>query len=263
MKASVAYLRVILRTHNVLEVGTKEELITRVGLLKAGYPEAAFSRERLRILHIIAVAKEIANNQEEDLGSSIRRTRTFAHGKDETLTTRNMCLKSILTKATPTTIDTSSTKQNVNTCLAPLECNIAQQEEMARAKIDELEKETKDPSTKQTRPKKKDKGIPGSNNENIRRSKRKQKLCTKPKEETFTTNTNIANYVGEKVEILWNIKDLQGTNWQPGWYRGEIQQYDEDSDTLYIWYAVDQAVYRLDASSAIADEIIRPFVSES
>ena len=154
MKESVAYLRAVLRTHHVLEVGTKEELIARVGLLKAGYPEAAFSRERIRILHIIAVGKEIANYQEEDMGLSIRRTRTFALGKDETLTTRTKCLKSILTKATPTTIlDTSITKQNVNTILEPLECNIAQQEEKARAKIDKLEKESRKPNTKHSRPK--------------------------------------------------------------------------------------------------------------
>ena len=44
-KLSVAHLRAILRAHSVLEIGTKEEIITRVGLLKAGYPEAAFSRE--------------------------------------------------------------------------------------------------------------------------------------------------------------------------------------------------------------------------
>ena len=59
MRLSVAQLRAILRTHRVLDVGTKEELISRVGLLKAGYPEAAFSRERLCILHIIEAAKLI------------------------------------------------------------------------------------------------------------------------------------------------------------------------------------------------------------
>jgi hypothetical protein len=32
MKESVAYLRDVLRTHHVLEVGRKEELIARVGL---------------------------------------------------------------------------------------------------------------------------------------------------------------------------------------------------------------------------------------
>ena len=74
MKLSVAHLRAILRRHGILEVGTKEELIARVGLLKAGHPEAAFSRERLCILHIISVAKEIDRNEEK--GSSIYRSRT-------------------------------------------------------------------------------------------------------------------------------------------------------------------------------------------
>ena len=90
MKLPVAYLRAILRAHNVLEDGTKEELITRVGLVKAGYPEAAFSRERLCILHMIAVAKQIVHIQENSKASSICRTRTFAHGKTNTMWTRDM-----------------------------------------------------------------------------------------------------------------------------------------------------------------------------
>ncbi|KAJ7391492.1 hypothetical protein OS493_018539 [Desmophyllum pertusum] len=53
MRLSVAQLRAILKTHHTLQLGTKEELVARVGLLKAGYPEAAFSRERLCVLHTI------------------------------------------------------------------------------------------------------------------------------------------------------------------------------------------------------------------
>ena len=63
MKLSVVNLRAILRAHDVLEVGTKEELIVRVGLLKAGHQDAAFSRERLAILHQIATARELFRNQ--------------------------------------------------------------------------------------------------------------------------------------------------------------------------------------------------------
>ena len=87
MKLSVAYLRAILRRHNILEVGMKDETIARVGLLKAGQPEAAFSRERVCILHYITAAKQIYRNETEM--SSICRSRTIAHGKEETLTTRN------------------------------------------------------------------------------------------------------------------------------------------------------------------------------
>ena len=128
MKLLVAYLRAILRAHDVLEVGTKEELITRVGLLKAGCPEAAFSREHLCILHMIAVAKQIANIQEDSKASSIRITKTFAHGKTNTLWTRKACLKNILTKETPT-IQASILKRDVGAILVSLENVVAQREE--------------------------------------------------------------------------------------------------------------------------------------
>jgi len=137
MKLSVAHLRAILRRHNILEVGTKDELIARVGLLKAGQPEAAFSRERLCILHYITVAKQIYRNQTEM--SSIRRSRTFAHGKEETLTTRNSCLRYMMKNNTPT-IDISSSERNLYSILLPLENEVAQQEGKVRANIDELEK---------------------------------------------------------------------------------------------------------------------------
>lgn len=101
MKLSVAHLRAILRRrHNILEVGMKDELKARVGLVKAGHPEAAFSRERLCILHYITVAKQIYRNWVEM--SSIRHSRTFAHGKEETLTTRNSCLQDMMKSKTPT-----------------------------------------------------------------------------------------------------------------------------------------------------------------
>ena len=60
MKLSVAHLKAILRAHDILEVGSKVEIIARVGLLKAGHQEAAFSHERLCILHLIATAKDIS-----------------------------------------------------------------------------------------------------------------------------------------------------------------------------------------------------------
>lgn len=59
-----------MRTHSVLEIGTKLELLARVGLLKADYPGAAISRRRLCILHMVAVAEQIAEIQEDRLASS-------------------------------------------------------------------------------------------------------------------------------------------------------------------------------------------------
>lgn len=65
MRLSVAQLRAILRKHQILHLGTKEELIMRVWLLKAGYLEGALSREHLCILHMIEVVMTIRSTQEE------------------------------------------------------------------------------------------------------------------------------------------------------------------------------------------------------
>ena len=55
----MAHLRTILRAHDVLEVGLKEELIARVEHFKAVHQEAAFSRGRLSILDQIEAAREL------------------------------------------------------------------------------------------------------------------------------------------------------------------------------------------------------------
>ena len=34
------------------------------------------------------------------------------------------------------------------------------------------------------------------------------------------------------MEVLWNEKDLEGTNWEPGWYEEEIQRFDEEKDAI-------------------------------
>ena len=65
MRLCVAQLRAILRKHQILDLGTKEELIIRVWLLKAGYLEGASSREHLCILHMIEVVMTIRSTQEE------------------------------------------------------------------------------------------------------------------------------------------------------------------------------------------------------
>ena len=40
-------------------------------------------------------------------------------------------------------------------------------------------------------------------------------------------------------------KDLKGTNWKPGWYKGEIQQVDKENYVTYIFYFKDREVYTL------------------
>ena len=256
MKFPVAYLRAILRSHNVLEVGTKEELITRVGLLKAGYPEAAFSRERLCVLNMIAMAKQIAQIQEDSTAPFIRRARTFGHGKTVTMTTRKGCLKRFLTKETPT-IQASTPKRDVGAILQSLQNAVGQLEENIRVEVDDLAQKSatkvrkvKSSTTEESKT---------QSDGQVRRSGRKRKVTTKANMDqtlTIRDSSTLLN-VGEQVEVLWNEKDLAGTNWEPGWYRGEVQSYDEDDDIVNIWYYKDEDVYGLDASSAFEDQIIR------
>ena len=248
MKLSVAHLRAILRRHNILEVGTKDELIATVGLLKAGHPEAAFSRERLCILHYITVAKQIYRNQTKM--SSIRRSRTFAHGKEETLTTRNSCLRDMMKNKTPT-IEISSSERNLYSILLPLENEIAQQEEKVRANIDELEKKPAKKGSVKVKVQTSKPNDTGS----TRHSNRKRKQPAKLQESANSPN-HLA-HVGTVVDVLWTEEELEGTNWEPGWYRGEVQRYDEDDDMLCILYFKDRAVFSLNATGAFSDGIIR------
>lgn len=249
LKLSVAHLRAILRRHNILEVGTKDELIARVGLLKAGHPEAAFSRERLCILHYITVAKQIYRNQAEM--SSICRSRTFAHGKEETLTTTNSCLRDMMKSKTPA-MEISNSERNLYSILIPLENEVAQQEQKVRANIDELEKKAvKKPESVKL----KAQTSKGNETESTRRSDRKRKQPAKLLESA--NSPNHLSHVGTIVDVLWAEEELEGTNWKPGWYRGEVQQYDEDDDLLYILYFKDRAVFSLNATGAFSDGIIR------
>ena len=264
IKLSVAQLRAILRTHNILEVGTKEELVTRVGLLKAGQPEAAFSRERLCILHMIEVAKEITKVQYELDMATIRRKRKFQHGEENILGTRTLCLKDVLSPRTLSIdVGKGKLKQNVGIALKPLRAIVAEKEEMSRQRIGELEKCTKTQidenlsKNAKTPTVKKERVSKYAGKTKVReRSHRERRPPVKLREPAEQMEGKQVFTVGQTVEVLWNEKDLEGTNWEPGWYKGEIERFDEENDIVFIWYYKDHAVYSLDATGALLDEVI-------
>ena len=94
----------------------------------------------------------------------------------------------------------------------------------------------------------------------VRKSERKRKQPAKLKD--CGDCPNFLTHVGTVVDVLWTEKDLEGTNWDPGWYRGEVQQYDEDDDKIFVFYFKDRAVYSLNVTGAFADDIIRPAESQ-
>ncbi|KXJ18944.1 hypothetical protein AC249_AIPGENE25645 [Exaiptasia diaphana] len=60
---SVYRLKEILRYHNLLTCGTKDELILRVGMLKAGRRYLAFQREFKGLSNLISITKKVVNVQ--------------------------------------------------------------------------------------------------------------------------------------------------------------------------------------------------------
>ena len=86
---------------------------------------------------------------------------------------------------------------------------------------------------------------------------RNQQFRTKFVQYPDANSPNHLAHVGTVVDVLWTEEELDGTNWKPGWYRGEVQQYDEDDNLLYILYFKDRAVFSLNATGAFSDGIIR------
>ena len=83
----------------------------------------------------------------------------------------------------------------------------------------------------------------------------RKKLLAKLRESGEAQRTqNFA--VGQSVEVFWNEKDLEGTNWEPGWYKGEIQHFHEENGAIYAFYFKDRAVYSLHETAALVDGII-------
>ena len=149
------------------------------------------------------------------------------------------------------TIDISSSERNLYSILLPLENEVAQQEEKVRANIDELEKKpAKEGSVKVNVQASKGNGT-GSTRRSDRRRKQPAKL------QLSADSPNHLAHVGTVVDVLWTEEELDGINWKPGWYRGEVQRYDKDEDLLYILYLKDRAVFGLNVTGDFSDGIIR------
>ena len=148
--------------------------------------------------------------------------------------------------------------------LEPLRAIVAEKEEMSQQRIGELEeciktqidenlKNAKTPTVKKEMVSK------HAGKTTVKeRPHRERRPPVKLREPAEQMEGKQVFAVGQTVEVLWNEKDLGGTNWEPGWYKGEIERFDEENDIVFIWYYKDHAVYSLDATSAILDEVIRP-----
>lgn len=142
------------------------------------------------------------------------------------LTVRNSCLQDLLQHSAPT-IDATSSNHDPEVILAALEIK-----EKSRSNVD---KERPGKSTNKDKTEAKDsKRIQSKINENVRRSGRKRKEPAKLKD--GSESPNFSTHVSTLVDVLWTEKDLEGTNWEPGWYCGEVQPYDENIDKIFVLF---------------------------
>ena len=115
-------------------------------------------------------------------------------------------------------IEISNSTRTLQSILQPLEDEVAQREEKVRARIDELERK---PAMKTKSKKVKEQISKDNDSVSIRRSERKRKQPTKLQESADSSNH--LRHVGTVVDVLWTEDELEGTSWEPGWYRGEVQ----------------------------------------
>lgn len=137
---------------------------------------------------------------------------------------------------------------------AILETKLKEQEEKSRLNV--LEERVINPIKKEKLSAKLSKGGRNEFTENIQRSERKRKLPAKLQDSG--DSPNFLTHVGTLIDVLWTEKDLEGTNWDPAWYRGEVQRYNENDDQVFVFYFEERAVYSLNVTGTFADGIIRP-----
>ena len=165
----MAYLRAILWAHDILEVGSKDELIDWVKLLKAGHQEATFSREHLCMLHFIATGREISRNQATFVFSKLAHKIVCAWQNWNTDHQNQLCPRFVEVQ------QTYNQRKFVNAwskkCL-PLE----NKEKLC---LNVFKEKTTYPTKKEKLSAKISKGRLNEFTENIRRSERKRKLPAK------------------------------------------------------------------------------------
>ena len=59
--------------------------------------------------------------------------------------------------------------------------------------------------------------------------------------------------------IFYSVHELSGTNWESGWYKGEVQSYDEDEDIICVMFEKEKTeLYSIHLMSGQLEGIIRP-----
>ena len=229
-KQPVRFLRAVLRFYGYCPLGTKDELIIRVGLLKGGQIQTAFSRERMELVKRISILRDIYKllAQGKEPQQYISKSRTFGSG-GAVLSTRDKCgIKKDVHD------DKLEVQGTVSDILDRLEQRLLKLENAAVEKLGKSVKTREEmcpaPSKRRKYQEKGEEPTPS------RKSTREKQKPKKLQESWVAEERELITQVGARINVLWTENDLQGTKFKPGWYEGEVQQYDDDNDVIRILY---------------------------
>ena len=68
-----------------------------------------------------------------------------------------------------------------------------------------------------------------------RKSTREKQKPKKLEESWVAEERELMTQVGARIHVLWTENDLEGTKFKPGWYKGEVQKYDDDNDVIILY----------------------------
>lgn len=95
-------------------------------------------------------------------------------------------------------------------------------------------------------------------------STREKRQPLKLREAWVSEERELVTEVGARVDVLWTEEDLKGTKLTPGWYEGEVQEYDDDQDVIRVLYKNDEGgstcrrqLFDLAVSVAIAEGLVK------
>ena len=207
-KQPVRYLRAVLAYHGILSVGVKQELIIRIGLLKCGQQQAAFSRERKGLLELISMLRALFVDEcKQDRKCAPMRKRTFASNETTHMTTREAA-------TARTHCTTSPQKENsydVIGILDDLEKKIIVEEKEMQTHVNKISVSKKSKASENLENGPPAKRVKTADSLSTRpRSQRHRKVPQKIKE-SFSNKEGDSVSVGSKVMVLWTEKELDGT----------------------------------------------------
>ena len=251
-RLNVAQLREILRYHGILEDGVKEELVLRVGREKA-----AFLRERISIIQAISFAEELFTVTKTLSTERVCRVREYSRCNESHYRTRDKPLLSIYqTRINSSAQNSEFIKKEFEATLHPLKQAVKSDEEAATV-AHKLGTDDNPYVNKQTSlPKEKNNTKGKSDKLSVLKSVRLASATGKTTDE-FDKVKHLLTNIGTQVEVYWSDADLTGTNWESGWYLGEVQSYNED--IIHVMYEKEKThLYSICIMAGLLEGIIRP-----